>query len=193
MGPYFKLVESHDSFILVTRRIHVVILVLQSDTVCYSVLQFRVVFRSVLQCVAPSWVYCSVLQCTTVWLRRTVMYYSVMHCGAAWYREKRVAVFCSYGGAVWCDVVQCVGVYCRVLRVYSAVCYSVVQQDIHRVRNALVTALSHKHTILPHSHQSSKATSCVMRTRNRSPPFAYGVATISTLLKIIGLFCKRAL
>jgi len=163
---------------------------LRRAAVCCSVLQCVAVCCSMLQYVA---VCCSVPPCGCVVLQYAAVWCSVVQRGTARSVLQCCAVMVVHCGAVWCNVVQCVAVYCRVLRVYSAVCYSVVQQDTHRVRNALVTSLSHKRTILPHSHQSSRGTSCLLRTRNRPPPFAYGVATISTLLKIIGLFCKRAL
>jgi len=64
---------------------------------------------------------------------------------------------------VCCSVLQCAAVCCSVLQ-RAAVCCSVLQRVAVEILKGQLNS-----------------------------PYAYGVATISRLLKIVGLFCKRAL
>ena len=87
--------------------------------------------------------------------------------------DKSWLPFCQCA-AVCCSVLQCVAVCCSVLQ-RVAVCCSVLQ-----CAAACCSVLQDK-SWLPLSECICRCGSC------------YGVATISRLLKITGLFCKRAL
>ena len=135
---------------------------------------------SVVQCVA---VCCSMLQCVAVCC-------SVLQCGA-----------------VCCSALQCVAVCCsvcvsevviipgKIQYNYAHNAIMCIQRGWRRVINCLI--------LIGHSPQKSPRISGIFATNDpqltasyeSSPPCSdhYGVATIGKLLKIIGLFCKRAL
>jgi len=94
-------------------------------------------------------------------------------------------------GAVWCSVVQCGAVWCTAFQCV-AVWYSVVQNGA--VRHSMVQC-----GVLHSSVSQYIAVCCSVWQYIAIPQItssfaiSYGVASISRLLKIIGLFCKRAL
>ena len=99
--------------------------------------------------------------------------------------------------AVCCSVLQCVAVCCSVLQCV-AVCCSVLQcvricdVTLHISMTLWITAKSCHVTLWQYMwHACNKA---IMRIYDYDVTlYDYGVATISRLLEIIGLFCKRAL
>jgi len=149
---------------------------------CCSVLQGVAGCCSVLQCVA---VCCSVLQsesCATLLV-------SCVRRGRV--RESLWQVCCTMLQRVagCCSVLQCVAVCCSVLQC-AAVCCSVLQCV------AVCCSKSHvQHCLSPESagvetqRQTQRQNVCLYLYFGSW----YGVATISRLLKMIGLFCKRAL
>jgi len=140
--------------------------VLQSVARICSVLQCAAVCCSVLQCVA---VCCSVLQCVVVCC-------SVLQCVL-----QCVVVCCSVLSCVvlCCSVLQGIAVCCRILQCVAA-CYCVLQCV------AVCCSVSQCVAVVA---LCCSVLQCVALTS----PATYGVATISRLLKVIGLFCKRAL
>ena len=156
---------------------------LQCVAVCYCVLQCVAVCCSALQCVA---VCCSVLQC--------------------------VAVCCSalQSGAGKSKTGSLPSLLVFLLSVYTEICIrkTGAKKGSRRLCNALQFIATHSNTLhRTASHCNTlqhTATHCntlqhtATHCRAASPPplgtkRSYGVATISRLLKIIGLFCKRAL
>jgi len=124
------------------------------------------------------------MQCDTIWRCNTLQHTAtdcihvlyicrgplewcnVMQCVAVHYSVLQCVAVC-------CSVLQCVAVCCSVLQCV-AVCCSVLQR--HIVYWVWVTTLKTK--------KHSSLIDCF---------FVYWVASTSRLLKIIGLFCKRAL
>jgi len=101
---------------------------------------------------------------------------SVLQCVAVCYSVLQcVAVYCSVLQcvAVCCSVLQCVAVCCSVLQCVAACC-SVLQ---------CVKCFQTLPQFIPQRHRRSYKT-------HESQNLWYGVATISRLLQIIGLFCR---
>ena len=108
---------------------------------------------------------CSVLQCVAV-------YRSVLHC---------VVVFCS------------VVLGCAVERVEMSVCFTMCVA-VCRAECSLTTIhgthLIHCHMIYTHTDNTLPCGIQTHRHTDTQTIHCYGVATISRLLKIIGLFCR---
>jgi len=131
---------------------------------------------SVLHCTAAA--YCNGLPCEAA-----VRCHSVLQC---------VAVCCCsvlQCAAVCCSVLQCVAVCCSVLQCVAVCCTVLRQPYLHDVAaRMLLHPLLHAYI---HTHPFTCMHIC---TR----PYVYfnihhsqyGVATISRLLKIVGLFCR---
>jgi len=110
-------------------------------------------------------------------LQRVAVCCSTLLCGAVWCSVMQCgAVWCSAlpCGAVWCSAVPCGAVYSNVVRCGAVWC-GVVQ------RGAVCCSVAR-----------CGAVWCSVRLYfGDTEWFFYVVATISRLLKIIGLFCKR--
>jgi len=143
-------------------------------SVCLSLPQemcVRVCVCSVLQYVA---VCCSVWQCVAMCWAVCVKLLTDICC---------IVLQC---GAVCCSLSQYVAVCCSVLQCV-AVCGRLLRDTCH--------ALLKIHYIYIYMHIYIYIYIYTWRTAICIQPFmrVYGVATITRLLKIIGLFCKRAL
>jgi len=171
---------------------------LQYVTICCNALQCVAMRCSVLQCVA---VCCSVLQRVTVccsMLQFVAVSCGVLHCVAVCCSMPQyVAMRCSECVAVCCNALQCVAV-----RVYGLQTYTQIAEPPLRLLNYGPQMESYKYI---HMNDCSRIVStrffknfCPTWRRKTqkilySIDYQYGVATISRLLEIIGLFCKRAL
>jgi len=139
---------------------------------------------SVLQCYT---VRCSVLQRVAAW----GVLYVVVQCVAVVLYVRRSAMQCR---AVCCSVLQreCVAVFCSALQRLAACC-GVLQ----RVAACCGVLQREECCILQlfvcQYWSVTSVTRCLLRIFSGHRCLSYGVAMISRLLKIIGLFCKRAL
>jgi len=154
---------------------------LQCVAVCVAVrcsaLQCVAVCCSVLRCVAVCCsVCCSVLWCVAVCCRKYEVFRSLSTLSTWWHVSNRSSLLCC---SVCCSVLRCVAVCCR-------------KDEVFRSLSTLFRSW------LVSNHSSLYVLQCVLQcvdvsvsVFNRSS--LYGVASISRLLWIIGLFCKRAL
>jgi len=124
---------------------------------------------------------CSVLQCDAVRcsvVQRGVIWFCLVQCIHTTL-PRRADVFAR--NSVCCSVLQCVTVCYSVLQCV-AVCCSVLQcvaDQTSNIQHCLVTLMHVRVTrFFFYKNLTSRA--------------QYGVATISRLLKIIGLFCKKS-
>ena len=165
--------------------------VLQCVAVCCSVLQCVAVCCSALHCVA---VCCSVLQCVAV--RCSALQCVAVCCNAL----QCVAVHCSalQCVAVRCSALQCVAVRCSAFKRVAGCC-RVLQSRIYEcyIKRQCIW-------IIVHNANEYESYATFAQHFFRNPDFGcgvdlwdcfriiqcYGVATISRLLKIIGLFSR---
>ena len=149
--------------------------VLQRVAVCCIVLQCRVVWCIVLQCAAVHSTHSHVQVRST---KRQILAFghgSVLQSAAVCCCVLRCVAGCS---RVW----QCVAACCSVLHCVAGCCI-VLQCD-----NACCSVLQSWQCVTVCDSQRV-AVCCSVHF----PVYIYGVATTSRLLKIMGLFCKRAL
>jgi len=142
--------------------------------------EYITVCCSALQCVA---VCCSVLQCGN----SNDTYESVTY----------ITVCCSVlqCAAVCCSVLQCVAVCCvkccsvgiRMRQRHTSLQYTAKQRKI------LHHTATHCHTLQHTAKQRNILHHTATQCKTAAALLLYGVATLSRLLKIIGLFCKRDL
>jgi len=97
--------------------------------------------------------------------------------------------FTLHHTATHCNIRQCTATHCNALRRTATHCNTLRHTATHcNTLRSGVDTLSFA-IIRPFSPSPPPPT----HTRNRQSYRCYGVATISRLLQIIGLFCKRAL
>jgi len=148
---------------------------------------------TVLQCIA---VCCSVLQRVAAWCSYITTPCTLLHCII-------VGAHCL---AVYCSMLRCIAVCFNVLQSryrnsqkFSRVYNDCIRNSVHRYCTSdWIIGLFCKRALYKRLY-SAKETCNLIDPTNRSHPIVgekiswYGVATMSRLLKIIGLFCKRAL
>ena len=134
--------------------------------VCYSVLQRVAVWCGVLRCVA---VCCGVMRCDAVGC--------VVCCSVS----QRVAACCSVLRhiAVCCRVLQRVAICCSVLQCVAVCCSACLPRKLLFLQQSCIGLA------VSESFQFSPESPCCS--------IDYAQSTISRRLKMIGLFCKRAL
>jgi len=127
-----------------------------------------------------------------VWLQCATLCCSVSQCVAVCCNLLQcVAVCCSVSQyvAVCCSVLQCAAVHCSALQCVAACC-SALQFVVH-IAIVPVRDMAHAYAW----HDSWKCVTWLIHTTkqcvsNRGIPIQYGVATVSRIDKIVGLFCR---
>ena len=148
-------------------------------SVCCRMLPCVAVWCRVLPCVAA--VCCSVLRCVAVCcsvLQCVAVCYSVLQC---------VAVCCRVLPcvAVCCSVLQCLAVCCSVLRcdAHCSICLHYCNICVHQKKEPYIPS---KRAL----YSFKKSPIFLQKEPYILPNTPYGVATITRLLNIIGLFCR---